>query len=149
MYYLLKKCSIAILKQSALLTVQEKFANVLVLWRHVSLHCEQQLGQPGGGQGLTPQVGQQRGGQGLTLQVGQQRGGQGTPQVGQRRTEAEPSKIIWHTLEEYLDLEDTIGNRPEWIDQIRTAKSPKTFRELLDELRDIIEHEIEYILPSV
>lgn len=107
---------IAILKQSALLTVQEKFENVLVLWRHVSLHCEQQLGQPGGGQGLTPQVGQQRGGQGLTLQVGQQRGGQGTPQVGQRRTGAEPSKIIRHTLEEYLDLEGTIGTRPEWIE---------------------------------
>ncbi|CAL4923495.1 unnamed protein product [Urochloa decumbens] len=116
-----------ILTQSALLHVQDKFDNVLSLWRHVSVNCAPQI-QQGSGQGL--------------LQNNQQ-----LKQAVQNVPPGTSKKK--HTLVEFLDLEDTISERPKWIGTIRHSKAPKTFRELLDELRDIFEHEDEYIPTTI
>ncbi|KAL5204038.1 hypothetical protein ABZP36_008909, partial [Zizania latifolia] len=56
----------------------------------------------------------------------------------------EASKLTY-TLEEYLDLRSIESKRPPWIDNKRRTPSPKTLRQLLDEIRDMIQHEIEYI----
>ncbi|CAN6300319.1 unnamed protein product, partial [Urochloa humidicola] len=112
-----------ILTQSALLHVPDKFDNVLYLWRHVSVNCAAQIQQ-----GL--------------LQNNQQL------KQAVQNVSPETSKKK-HTLVDYLDLVDTISQRPQWIDTIRHAKAPNTFRELLDELRDIVEHEDEYIPTTI
>lgn len=121
--FFLKNCRLDILKQSALLTVQEKFDNVLHLWRYVSVNCQPKVKEVSGQEHLQNQS---------TVQ-------NVLPGNSKKK----------YTLVDYLDLEDTASQRPEWIDIIRRGASPKTFRELLDEIRDILEHEDEYIPSSV
>lgn len=114
MVFLQNICRLDILSQSALLNVQEKFDNVLSLWKHVSVNCDPQMQNKPAAQNVLPGNSKKK-----------------------------------YTLVDYLDLEDKVSNRPGWINLIRCAKSPKTFRELLDEIRDILEHEDEYIPSSV
>ncbi|KAF0895053.1 hypothetical protein E2562_006770 [Oryza meyeriana var. granulata] len=54
-----------------------------------------------------------------------------------------------YTLTEFLDVSSSRSIRPLWIDRGRRTPALKTLRELLNEFRDIIEHEIEYISPEV
>lgn len=57
------------------------------------------------------------------------------------------------TLEEYLDVKNhTISSRLYWINKIGqqwAASEPMTFKMFIDELRDIIEHEVQYIPENV
>lgn len=54
-----------------------------------------------------------------------------------------------YTLTEFLDANSIESTRPLWIGNKRIKSAPKTLRNLLDELRDIIEHEVEYIPSDV
>lgn len=124
-----------ILKHSALLTVQQKFDNVIALNSHVLLHCQPlpvvALNQPSN----------------VSTELAQNQ----TSTVPTELALNQPSTVSTesYSLVDYLDVEEKdITQWPQFIWKHRNV-IPNTVRKLLDELRDMIEHENEYIPPEL
>jgi hypothetical protein len=106
--------------------VQQKFDNVIALNLHVLLNCKAQpkksstkLAQTQSSANLAP-------------------------------SESSAVSTETYTLDEYLDkLHTETSSRPDFMHLKRRGNTPNTFRKLLDEIRDVVEHEDEYIPPEV
>ena len=114
------------MKHSAVLTVRQKFDNVLALNLDVSLHYK-----PKGPE------------QSSTVSAKTQ----SSTDLAQEQSTVKPQES--YNLEEFLDVIHMEAQREEWIENRRKVKHPTTFRELLNDFRDMLEHEIEYIPPEV
>lgn len=133
-----------ILKHSALLTVRQKFDNVLAVNLHVLLSPEPapvesstELAQNQSSGNLS----QEKSSTGLAQN-------QSSADLSQKKSSQPPTEV--YDLMNFLDVPNTENEqRPTFIQNIRNTNRPTTFRRLLDELRDIIEHEVEYFPPEM